>query len=141
MTVPRIFAAEAEINVRSTYLFLVLVALGLALSGCGAPDVSDRPDGSRRGDTTQERTTPLGRASSLIGFGEGSLWVTDYGDYACDDTPGMASAEAGPWKLVSCAGPEETFLRRIDPNRREVESTVRFKGTDVSGVAFGAGAV
>ena len=131
-------AEEAETNVRCLYVVVVLVALGLALSGCGVPGVSERTDGSRRGDNVEGGTTPLGRASSLVGFGEGSLWVTDHGDYACDDTPGMASGD--PWRLVSCAGPEETFLRRIDPESREVASTLRFERTDVSGVVFGAGA-
>lgn len=128
------------------YVVFVLVALGLVLSGCGTPGVSDNPDepeGSpEKGGTTEEGSTSLGRASSLIGFGEGSLWVSDHGDYACDDTPGMASDATGPsWRLVSCANPEDTFLRRIDPGSLEEMATVRFMRTDVSGVAFGAGAV
>ena len=123
---------------------LVLVALVLAPLGCGAPGVSDIPGGPegnpKKGDLA-ERSTSLGRASSLVGIGEGSLWLTDHGDYVCDDTPGVASAEAVPPKLVSCVVPGETFLRRVDPGSREAASTVRFEGTDVAGVAFGADAV
>ncbi len=127
--------------------YVVFVLVALVLSGCGTPGVSgnpDEPEGSpeKGGSTTEEESTSLGRASSLIGFGEGSLWVSDHGDYACDDTPGMASYATGPsWKLVSCASPEDTFLRRIDPGSLEEMATVHFRGTDLSGVAFGAGEV
>ena len=125
-------------------MVLVLLALVLAPLGCGAPGVSatpDEPEEEPKREDVAERSTSLGRASTLVGFGEGSLWLTDHGDYACDDVRGDAPAGDGSSALASCAAPVEAFLRRVDPESREVTSTVRFEVTDVAGVAFGADAV
>ena len=132
-------------GVQLRYAVFALVAFGLALSGCGAPKAADVPNESKRKleneRVTQEESTPLGRASTLVGFGEGSLWIADHGDYACDDTPGVASGEDEVRVMAGCVGPEETFLRRIDPGNRETGATVRFEGPNVMGISFGAGSV
>ena len=97
-----------------------------------------------RGIIGDSRAVPLGRASTLLGYGEGSLWVADNGDYSCDDTPGAGSSEASgsSGSSGSCAGPQETFLRRLDPKTGEAVATVPLSGgATVGGVAFGAGSV
>lgn len=104
------------------------------------------------GVVRDSQTIPLGRASMLLGYGEGSLWVTDNGDYSCDDTPGASSSGssegassegASSGSSASCAGPQEAFLRKIDPKTGEVEATLPSSGGGqaFNGVAFGAGSV
>ena len=138
------------------------------LAGCGGYAPSDTPadrvDGAEASDGSSEaappgglsmakgvvrvsETFPLGRPSALLGYGEGSLWVSDNGQYSCDDTPGASSSGssegAASSSSASCAGPQEAFLRKIDPKTGEVEATIPASGEGqaFNGVASGAGSV
>ena len=76
------------------------------------------------------RAFPQDGPVSVAGFGAGSLWVTDLGDYRCDDTPGVEG---------SCSGPKEVSLKRLNPETREVVATIPLRGTEGVSMAFGAG--
>ena len=116
-------------------------------------EASDGPSGTTptgglsmaEGVVRISETVPLGRPSALLGYGEGSLWVADNGDYSCDDTPGAADSSGGGASAssASCAGPPEAFLRKLDPRTGEVEATIPASGggQEFRGVAFGAGSV
>lgn len=75
---------------------------------------------------------PLQRPSTTVGFGLGSLWLTDYGNYECNDTGGGAAA---------CAAPQKMFLRAMSPESYKVTATIPFKGAMDASVAFGADSV
>lgn len=115
---------------------MVIVATGCARYGDrGIPaqtkldQAEDRHAGSA---LLSAQTFPLDSPTSVVGFGEDSLWVTDLGDYKCDDTPGIEA---------SCASPESVFLKRMDPETRKVTATIPLRGADGVTLAFGAGSV
>lgn len=119
----------------------LLLALILALTtSCGnAEQRNDPPADPNRGppaDPARENlsssatTFSLDSPTTVVGFGGGSLWVIDLGDYECDDTPGVEA---------SCATPRRVFLKRLDPGSRRVMATTPLKGADGASVAFGAG--
>lgn len=118
----------------------VMMALILVLTaGCGNVEQgnpSGNPDGRRPAGSAGEdlsssaRTFPLDSPTTVVGFGGGSLWVVDYGNYECDDTPGIEA---------SCASPERVFLKRLDPDTREATATIPLRDTGGASVAFGAG--
>lgn len=115
------------------FVILLLIPLFALATGCAnAEQQRDRPDEpdekrpSREDLAASARTFHLDSPTSVVGFGDGSLWVVDYGDYECDDT-------------ASCSGPERVFIKRLDPDTREVEATVPLRSTEGAGVAFGAG--
>ena len=116
-------------------IFVLFLILALA-AGCANAEWRDGPteqDGQRpaREDlSSSARTFPSDSPTDVVGFGGGSLWVIDWGDYQCDDVPGIEA---------SCHGPEKVFLRRLDQDTREVEATIPLRGDDGAGVAFGAG--
>jgi hypothetical protein len=136
--------------VRQEHLIAVVGAFVIAVLvlGCGAggPGNNDGRSGERDAVTTKEETTapegdrskaqtaqeplgldakvvsPLGQANVPRGYGEGSLWATDFEPIsaACDDVvepgegPCSASASASP-----AGGLPKTLLKRVDPpNRR-----------------------
>lgn len=102
------------------------------------------PEGSTvKGNTSEEDTSeekfalrteeiPLQRPITTVGFGLGSLWLVDLGNYECDDTGGGAAA---------CAAPRTIFLRALSPESYEFSTRVPFKGSMDASVAFGAGSV
>ena len=160
--------------VRQGHCIAVVVAFLIAVLvvGCGAGGTgnNDGRAGKRGAVTTEEETTapeanrskaqtaqeptgldeqvvsPLGQANVPKGFGEGSLWATDFQPIsaACDDVgepgegPCSASASASPAR-----GPIKTLLKRVDPQTGEVVATIPLKGlTDAyTQVTFGAGSV
>src|SRR5215207_405588 len=131
--------------VRQGHCIAVVVAFLIAVLvvGCGAGGTgnNDGRAGKRGAVTTEEETTapeanrskaqtaqepigldaqvvsPLGQANLPAGFGEGSLWATDFKPIsaACDDVvepgegPCSASASASP------AAGEPAVLKRVDP--------------------------
>ena len=158
------------IAVVSTFLLAVLVV------GCAAgdPGNNDGRGGKRGAAATKEETTapeedrskaqtvqeplgldakvvsPLGQANLPAGFGEGSLWGTDFGPIpaACDDVvepgegPCSASASASA-SVGSAAAAPKAVLRRLDPQTGEVVATIPIKDLSdaFTQVAFGAGSV
>jgi hypothetical protein len=144
-----------------SFLIAVLVV------GCSGPGNLDERDGQRGAATTKEDTTarkgdrptaqtaqkpvdldekvvsPLGQANVPAGFGEGSLWATDFDPRAagCDDVKGVGEA--------ACAGrvpgeePAKTLLKRVDPKTSKVVSAIpleRFSPGSME-VAYGASSV
>ena len=104
--------------------------------------------------------SPLGQANLPAGFGEGSLWATDFGPIpaACDDLvkpgegPCSASASASASVGSSAGGvfitsgggvAPKAVLRRLDPRTGEVVATIPLKDLNdaFTQVAFGAGSV
>ena len=124
-------------------ILLIVAFIGLA-AGCGGsgedPGVKDGPE-DVVGEETVQGTEKAGLEGALtsVAFGVGSLWVTDLGDYTCDDTPG--NLPSGQSSSASCASPEEVFLRRVDPETREVLATIPLEGSIIKVAAFGAGSV
>ena len=155
------------IAVVSTFLMASLVV------GCagGRPENLDG-HGGKRGAAAKEETTasegdrskaqtaqePAGPDVKVVshqaywpaGFGEGSLWATDFA--ACNDT-GSAPASAGSSgsfvdgsvavSLVSCALTENMLLKKLDPQTGEEEAVIRLKGFSANTVevTFGAGSL
>ncbi len=120
-------------------ILLIVAFIGLA-AGCGGSD-EDRSVMGVVGEETMQgmETAGLEGALTSLAFGEGSLWVTNLGDYTCDDTPG--DLPSGQSSSASCASPEEVFLRRVDPETREVLATIPLEGSIIKVAAFGAGSV
>jgi DNA-binding beta-propeller fold protein YncE len=142
--------------VRQGQLIALVVAFLIAVLvvGCGAGGTgnNDGRGGKRGAVTTEEETTapeanrskaqtaqeptgldeqvvsPLGQANVPKGFGEGSLWATDFQPIsaACDDVgepgegPCSASASASPAR-----GPIKTLLKRVDPQTGEVVAKIK----------------
>lgn len=133
------------VDVRGWVILLVLALTGLAASCGGSEDNSVEPAENNREDAVGEETVQYAETIGLEGvlssvaFGEGSVWVTDLGDYACDDTPG--ALPSGQGSSASCASPQEVLLKRIDPETREVLATIGLKASHVEVAAFGAGSV
>lgn len=128
---------------RMWLILLVLAFISLA-AGCGGSGedlvAKDGSEASIGEDTLRDaETTGLEGVLTSVAFGEGSLWVTDLGDYACDDTPGEPPSDQG--SSASCAGPEEVFLRRVDPETREVLATIPLEGSIIKVAAFGADSI
>ena len=112
-------------------LTLVLVfALTTGCAGAVSPGDPNHRERARESPPIESRAFPQDGPVSVAGFGAGSLWVTDFGDYQCDDTPGVEA---------SCAGPKEVVLQRLNPETREVIATIPLKGTQGVSLAFGAG--
>lgn len=118
---------------------LVLVAVSCATQvrrSPGSPEDST-PKRDRHGrpileaPMLEKRTFMRDTPTTVVGFGAGSLWIVDYGDYRCDDTPGIAS----------CSTPRKVFLKRVEPKSREVLASIPLRNTEGVDVAFGAGAV
>ena len=122
------------------WLAPMLAVLGVAvLLGCGVGPAGPEPPGGAEGGagTTgaggrvpaasplRAKETPTDGFRHVEGFGEGFLWVSDYGDYRCGG---------------DCGAPQETFLRRFDPETREAYPATLVEGGDVE-IAFGAGSV
>lgn len=128
---------------RMWLILLVLAFISLAASCDGSGEdlvAKDGPEDTVEEDTLRDaETAGLEGALTSVAFGEGSLWVTDLGDYACDDTPG--DPPSGQPSSALCAGPEEVFLRRVDPETREVLATIPLEGSIIKVAAFGAGSV
>jgi hypothetical protein len=126
---------------------LALVLVFILTAGCDGPATSPPSDRDRHGRPIRQapalevETFPRKSPISVVGFGVGSLWVIDYGDYRCDDTPGTASSGGSPWTLASCVGPEKVSLQRVDPGSLEVLASIPLRNTDGVDLAFGAGAV
>jgi YVTN family beta-propeller protein len=151
---------------------MVSFLLAVVVVGCGSgPGKIGERDGERDAaneETTapeEQRTTaetaqepigfdaevvsPLGQANLPAGFGEGSLWATDFKPIpaACDDVvepgEGPCSASASASASASPAGGLKTLLRRLDPQTGEQVATIPLEGlNDVfTQVAFGAGSV
>ena len=94
--------------------------------------------------------SPVGRANLPTGFGEGSLWATDFEPIpaVCDDVvesdESPCSASAGVTASASpYGGTRQTLLRRLDPRTGEEEAAISLERfSDVfTLVAFGAGSV
>jgi hypothetical protein len=66
--------------------------------------------------------SPLGQANVPVGFGEGSLWATDFNPSAtCDDVKMVGEAACG----ASAPGePVKTLLKRVDPQTGEVVAKI-----------------
>jgi streptogramin lyase len=112
------------------------------------------PEGDRsKAQTAQEPlgldakvVSPLGQANVPAGYGEGSLWATDFEPIsaACDDVvepgegPCSASASSSP-----AVGLPKTLLKRVDPQTGEQVATIPLEGLNgaFTQVAFGAGSV
>lgn len=126
-------------------LAATFVGLATGCDGSGDPEdpvgpAEDGPEDVAGEETVWDaETSDLEGALLSVAFGEGSLWVTDLGDYACDDTPGDDSP--GRSSSALCASPDEVFLKRIDPGTREVAATIPLKASHAEVVAFGAGSV
>jgi virginiamycin B lyase len=151
-----------------TRVLIAVVAflIAVVVVGCGSgPGNIDERDGERRA-ATNETTAPKGGRSAagttqepvgldvkvvspgkryvLAGFGEGSLWATDLG--TCNDTgssatsssAGSVSASAG-----ACALPQNTLLKRLDPETGEEVAEIPLKGfsANITEATFGAGSV
>ena len=105
-----------------------------------APETTAKVTTEKDEHATQEsfalrtREIPLQNPTIATGFGFGSLWTVDLGDYECDDTNVVGGAAA-------CAGPQTIFLRAMSPQDYNVSSTVPFKGYMDASVAFGSGSV
>ena len=157
-------------------IFLIsIVVVGCGVGGTGN---NDGRGGKRGAAATKEETTapegdrsktqtvheavgldakvvsPLGQANLPAGFGEGSLWATDFESIppACDDVEGpgegpcSASASASPGASAgagSAGGLSKTLLRRLDPQTGEEVAMITLKGLNDAflQVAFGAGSV
>jgi YVTN family beta-propeller protein len=113
------------------------------------------PEGDRsKAQTAQEPlgldekvVSPLGQANNLpAGYGEGSLWATDFEPIsaACDDV--VAPGE-GPCSASASSSPAvelpKTLLKRVDPQTGEQVATIPLEGLNgaFTQVAFGAGSV
>lgn len=113
-----------------------MVLLLVSVTGCGDAGSPGPPNANHHEERVQDSPTmgskafPQDSPVSVEGFGAGSLWVTDLGDYRCDDTPGVET---------SCTGPEEVFLERLDPKTREAVAKIPLRGTEGVSMAFGAG--
>src|SRR5215218_7235056 len=151
-----------------------LIAVLVVGCGGGGPGNIDERDGQRGAGATNEETTapegdrpkaqtaqkpvgldaevvsPLGQANVPAGFGEGSLWATDFEPIsaACDDVvlpgEGPCSASASSATSASPASePVKTILKRVDPRTGEVVAAIPLEGFAASfpEVAFGAGSV
>ena len=106
-----------------------------------APE-GDRPASGaarKRGGLDAEAVSP-GQAYMPVGFSEGFLWATDL--LVCNDT-GSASASSAASVAASCAGPNKTLLKRLDPRTGEEVAAIPLKGffANIPEVAFGAGSV
>jgi virginiamycin B lyase len=97
-----------------------------------------------------EVVSPVGRANLPAGFGEGTLWATDFEPIpaACDDMvkPGEGPCSASTSASTSASpygGTRQTLLRRLDPRTGEEVAAIPLEGlSDVfTQVAFGAGSV
>lgn len=116
---------------------LLLAALGAVVVSCGdlpggaapreAPREEEAPEvtGPVAGTPLRVEGTITDRFHYVEGFGEGALWVSDYGDYRCSG---------------DCVAPQKTFLRALDTKTGEASAGIPLEGADVE-VAFGAGAV
>ena len=123
-----------------------MVVLVGAESGCDGPSTSEDVVGPKQkqkilgeGIAQGAKTTLLDSSSFVVGFEEGSLWVVDLGDYACDNTPGDDSSQQ-----ALCVAPENTSLRRMNLESDEVVATVTLGCSEAGvglGAAFGAGSV
>jgi hypothetical protein len=161
--------------VRQEHLIAVVGAFVIAVLvvGCraGGPGNNDGRSGERDAVTTKEDATApegarskaqtaqepvggldakvvsaVGQANLPAGYGEGSLWATDFEPIsaACDDVvepgegPCSASASASP-----AGGLPKTLLKRVDPQTGEEVATIPLKGLTLAftQVAFGAGSV
>jgi hypothetical protein len=112
------------------------------------------PEGDRsKAQTAQEPlgldakvVSPLGQANLPAGYGEGSLWATDFEPIsaACDDV--VAPGE-GPCSASASSSPAvelpKTLLKRVDPQTGEQVATIPLEGLNgaFTQVAFGAGSV
>src|SRR5215218_5224286 len=158
------------IAVVGTFVIAVLV-LGCGAGGPGnnhgsggkrsalaTKEENTAPEGDRsKAQTAQEPlgldakvVSPLGQANLPAGYGEGSLWATDFEPIsaACDDVvlpgEGPCSASASSATSASPAGePVKTLLKRVDPRTGEVVAAIPLEGFAASfpEVAFGAGSV
>jgi hypothetical protein len=155
------------IKTRTLIAVAVAFLITAVVVGCGrGPGNIDERDGERGAATNEETTAPDGDRSVSetsqepvgldvkvvspgkryvpAGFGEGSLWATDLG--TCNDTgssatsssAGSASATAG-----TCALPQNSLLKRLDPRTGEEVAEIPLKGfsANITEVAFGAGSV
>ncbi len=113
----------------SLTLALVIV-LTAGCAGAASPGKPNHRERARESPPMDSRAFPQDGPVSVAGFGAGSLWVTDLGDYRCDDTPGIEG---------SCSGPKEVSLQRLDPETLKVDATIPLKGTEGVSMAFGAG--
>jgi glutamine cyclotransferase len=113
---------------------LTLVLILVLVTSCGGPGSPGSPNGpaerARESPEMDSMTFPQDSPVSIAGFGADSLWVTDLGDYRCDDTPRVEA---------SCSGPEKVLLRRLNPETREAVATLPLGGTEGVRLAFGAG--
>lgn len=122
----------------------ILALVGL-MAGCGGlgeglgGSAEDETGGAvGEGIARDAETIELGGALSSVAFGEGSLWITDLGGYACDDTPGGPSSDQT--SSASCVEPDEVLLKRVDPETLEVIAAIPLRSPHVK-TAFGAGSV
>ena len=97
-----------------------------------------------------EVVSPVGQANLPAGFGEGTLWATDFQPInpACDDVvrpnEGPCSASASSATSASPAGGlPKTLLKRVDSRTGEEVAAIPLKGffTGTTEMAFGAGSV
>ena len=150
--------------IRQSHLIVIVggFLIAVVVIGCGSgPGNIDERGGERSAAATNEETTapkgdrpkaqtaqkpvgfdaevvsPLGQANVPAGFGEGSLWATDFDPSAgCDDVKGVGEA--------ACGGePPKTLLKRVDPRTGEVVAAIPFSlmPAGIMQVAVGAGSV
>jgi hypothetical protein len=157
--------------VRQSYLIAVVVSflIAVVVVGCGGGgpgNIDERGSQQGAGATNEETTapkgdqpkaqtaqepvgldaevvSPLGQANVPAGFGEGSLWATDYDPRAaaCDDVKGVGEAVCGA--PVPGEEPAKTLLKRVDPRTGKVVAAIaleRFSPGSTE-VAFGADSV
>jgi hypothetical protein len=156
--------------VRQGYLVAVvgIFLIAVLVLGCGAggPGNNDGRSGNRGAVATKEETTaPQGARSASktkqepasldvevvspdqayvpAAFGEGSLWATDYA--TCNDTGSSASSSAGSASATAgaCALPQNTLLKRLNPQTGDEVVEVPLKGfsANITEAAFGADSV
>ena len=152
-----------------------LIAVVVVGCGGGASGNSDERSGERGAAATNEETTapegdrpkaltaqepvgfdakvvsPFGQANIPEGFGEGSLWATDYDPSGgCDDVK-IAGSDSDSSEAIeeSCGAPvpgepeNKMLLKRVDPRTGEVVAAIPFSlmPAGILQVAVGAGSV